>query len=164
MMARSKPEKLAFRVDNGCLRPADAMTVTRLRERGYRVGDIVLAQVSKPRSPGFHRNAHRLGVLVAENIEEFSGLDGHAVLKRLQLEAGVACDEILAFMDIELMGVKQRVKVMQRIPRSLSFASMDEGTFRETIRAISNYIASEYWPNLSPEQIEEMAAVMPEAA
>ena len=62
------------------------------------------------------------------------------------------------------MGQRQRVKVNQRQARSLSFESMDEGEFKETIRAMSEYIARTYWPSLTPQQIEQMAEAMPEAA
>lgn len=161
---RRRPEKLLLRVIKGGLVPADGYTLGRLRNRGYKIGATVLAELTKPRNPGFHRLAHALGTLIAENIEEFAGMDAHAVLKRLQLEAGVACDEVLAFMDIELMGHKQRIKVNQRIPRSLSFASMEDGEFREVMRALSNYVAREYWPGLTAERIEAMAEAMPEAA
>lgn len=158
-MSTSKPERLLLTVAKGALVPADGYTAKRLLERGYRVGDNLLAELRKPRHPGFHRLAHRLGMLVAENIDDFTGMDGHAVLKRLQIEANVACDEVPLFLD--LLG--QKVKIAHRIPRSLSFASMDEGEFRETIRALSNYIAVEYWPDLTAQQIEELAEAMPEA-
>lgn len=155
-----KPERLLLQVAKGALIPGDGYTQKRLKERGYRVGDILLADLRKPRHPGFHRLAHRLGTLVAENIDEFAGLDGHAVLKRLQIEGNVQCDEIPLFL--ELLG--QKVKLMHRVPRSLSFASMDEAEFRATIRQISNYIAETYWPSLTAEAIEAMAESMPEAA
>lgn len=155
-----KPERLLLQVAKGALIPGDGYTQKRLKERGYRVGDILLADLRKPRHPGFHRLAHRLGQVIAENIDEFAGLDGHACLKRLQVEANVACDEIPLFLD--LLG--QRVKLMHRIPRSLSWASMDEGEFRETMRALSNYVAKTYWPELDGAAIERMAELMPEAA
>jgi hypothetical protein len=154
----SKPERLLFTVVKGALVPADGYTTKRLRERGYRVGDILLADLRKPRNPGFHRLAHRLGALVADNIEDFAGLDGHAVLKRLQIEGNIECDEI----PLVLVILGQKVKIMHRVPRSLSFASMDEAQFRATIRRISRYIAEAYWPSLTPEAIELMAEAMPE--
>lgn len=155
-----KPERLLLTVGEGVLAPADGYTQMRLRQRGYRRGDILLADLRKPRSPGFHRLAHRLGMLVADNIDEFTGLDGHAVLKRLQIEANVECDEIPLFLD--LLG--QKIKISHRVPRSLSFASMGEDEFKATIRRISNYIAETYWQSLTAEQVEQMAEAMPEAA
>ena len=159
-MKRKQPERLLFRVAKGSLVPGDGYTLKRLKERGYKVNDILLADLRKPRQPGFHRVAHRLGQLVVDNIEEFTGLDGHAALKRLQVEAKAECDEIPVVMTI----LGQKIKISHRIPRSLSYASMDEGQFREVMRTISNHIATEYWPDMTAEKIEEMAEMMPEAA
>ncbi len=156
---RKRRERLLLRVVKGALEPADGYTASRLRDKGYRIGDQVLVELFKPRNPVSHRIAHRLGQLVAENIDEFAGVEAHDVLKRIQIEANIACDEVLAHMDI--MG--QRIKINQRIPRSLSFASMDDGEFRETFRAFSTYIAAEYWPELTAEQVESMAELMVEA-
>lgn len=156
-MKRKQPERLLLTVAKGALVPGDGYTQKRLKERGYRVGDILLADLRKPRHPGFHRLAHRLGQLVAENIEAFEGLDGHAALKRIQIEAGIGCDEIP--LRLPVIG-----QITYRVPRSLSYASMDQAEFEKTIRGMSEYIAREYWPDLTPEQIEEMAEAMPEAA
>lgn len=156
---RKRRERLLLRIAKGALLPADGYTASRLRDKGYKVGDQVLVELFKPRSPGFHRLAHRLGQLVSENIDEFAGVEAHTVLKRIQIEANIACDEVLAYM--EIMG--QRIKINQRIPRSMSFASMDDGEFRETFRQFSTYIASEYWPSLTAEQVENMADLMAEA-
>lgn len=159
-----KPEQLLFTVgrneSGGCLLPHDGYTAKRMRERGYGMGNILLATLSKPRNPGFWRLAHRVGQLVEKNIDEFSGMEAHAVLKRLQIEGGIACDEVPAFLDI--MG--QKIKLNQRIPRSLSYANMEDGEFRDVMRQFCEFIASEYWPGLTAEQVEEMAEAMPEAA
>ena len=155
-----KPERLLLTVAKGALVPGDGYTQKRLKERGYRVGDILLADLRKPRHPGFHRLAHRLGTLVANSIDEFSGLDAHQALKRLQIEGNIACDELPIFMTI----FDQKLKVNQRIPRSLSYASMDEGEFRETVQAFCRFIAAEYWPDMTAEEVEAMAEAMPEAA
>lgn len=163
-MKAKKPERLLFRIakygGDGVLLPNDGYTARRLRERNYRVGDILLAELRKPRHPGFHRLAHRLGTLVADNIEEFSGLDGHAVLKRLQIEGNIECDEIPVNLEI----LNQKIQIKHRIPRSLSYASMDEAEFKSAIRRICNYIADVYWPSCTPEEIEAMAEAFPEAA
>lgn len=154
---KRRPERLLLTVAKGALVPGDCYTAKRLKERGYRVGDILLADLRKPRNPGFHRLAHRLGQLVAENIEAFEGLDGHAALKRIQIEAGVGCDEIP--LRLPVIG-----QITYRVPRSLSYASMDQAEFEKTIRGMSEYIAREYWPDLTAEQIEDMLEVMPDVA
>lgn len=147
---KRKLESLMMRVVKGGFTPADAYTAGRLRERKYKIGDIVAIDARKPRNPGFHRLAHQIGAMVAANIEEFSGMGAHEVLKRLQLEARIGCDEI----GYKLPGFGF---VTQFIPRSLSFASMSEEEFRPIVRAFCEHIAREYWQNLSPEKVEEMA-------
>jgi hypothetical protein len=149
---KRRPEKLMMRVAKGCIQPADNYTAERLRARGYRVGDIVAAVLTKPRSPGFHRLAHQLGGMVAANIDAFHGLQAHSVLKRIQMEARIGCDEI----SHRLKGYGDIVTVF---PRSLSFESMDDGEFHEIMTGFCRHIAAEYWPSLTPERIEEMAEI-----
>lgn len=153
--AKRKPEKHMLRVIKGGFAPADGYTIRRLREKGYHIGDVLAAVLTKPRNPRFHRLVHAFGRLVAENIEAFEGLDAHTVLKRLQIEGDIACDE----MALNFPGIGP---CTYRVPRSLSFASMEEGEFRETYRAFTRYVSKRYWPELSPEQIEQMAELMPE--
>ncbi len=156
-MAKARREKIMLRVSKGSLVPADQFTAKRLRERGYKVGDLLAAELAKPRNPGFWRLAHQFGTLVAENIEDFEGIGSHAVLKRLQIEGKIGCDEI----PLNFPGVGP---VSYLVPRSLGYESMDQGEFHEVMVAFCRYISKRYWPGLSPEQIEQMAGVMVEAA
>ena len=148
-----KPEKLMLRVVKGGFQPADNYTVERLRARGFHIGDLVAATLSKPRNPRFHRFAHVFGEILADNIDAFTGMGAHDVLKRLQIEGNIACDE----MAIIFPGIGPCV---YRVPRSLSFASMDETEFREVFRQFGRYIVATYWKGMEPEQIEEMAEMM----
>lgn len=151
--AKRQPERFPLRVQPGAFIPADASCQARLREKGLRTNDLVFAEFKKPRNPRFHRLAHALGQLCADNIEAFEGMDAHRVLKRLQLEAQIGCDE----MAIVVPGVG---KCLHLIPRSLSFESMSEDEFHEVVAGFCRHIASQYWPTLEPGQIEEMATVM----
>lgn len=146
----SKRERIYFRVDRGCLVPADNYAASKLRERNYHVGDLLAAELVKPRNPKFNRLVHRIGQLVVANIEAFSGLDAHKAIKRLQIEGKVFCEEI----GIHVPGYGM---LIQFIPRSLSFESLDEGEYQEAARQICRTIAERYWPTLSEEQIAEMA-------
>ena len=149
----AKRPKVMLRIIKGGLAPADDFSAGILRARKFKIGDIVAGDITKPRNPRFHRLAHRIGQLCVENIEEFSGMEAHAVLKRLQLEARIECDEVA----YKLPGYGM---VIQFIPRSLSFESMDEPTFREVVRGFCRHIAKQYWPTVSPEAIEAMADSM----
>ena len=147
---RKKPESIYLRVEKGALVPADEYARNQLRAKGYKTGDVIKASLTKLRSQAFNRLVHRIGQLVVANIDAFAGIDAHRAIKRLQIEGKVACDEIGVM--IEGYGM-----VIQFIPRSLSFDSMDEGEYRQAARDICRVIAERYWKKLSAEQIEEMA-------
>lgn len=151
----TKRDRIYFRVDNGSLVPADPYAASLLRDRGYHVGDLLAAELTKPRNPKFNRLVHRIGQLVVANIESFSGLDAHKAIKRLQLESGACCDEIAILLDGYGM-------VVQRAPRSLSFESIDEAEYHAAAKTICRHIAAKYWTGISPEQIEEMAEIFVE--
>lgn len=158
---KKRPQRIALQVvraDNrAAFIAADDLSRARLRSKGYTFGDVVFAEMKKPRNPRFHRLAHQLGALVAENLDDFHGMDGHRVLKRLQIESGIGCEEIGYRLDSGQM-------IVQRIPQSLSFESMDEGEFREVMQGMCRHLAARYWPDCTPAQIEQMAGCMVEAA
>lgn len=154
----SKRERFLFTVTReGTLTPYDGHTQRRLREKGYKVGDTLSADLTKPRNPGFHRLAHVFGQMVADHIEGFEHMDAHRVLKRLQLESGIGCEELM--LNVPGVGL-----VPYRIPESLSFANMDEGRFRQVFKGLCGHVSRTYWPSLTPEQVAEMAETMPETA
>ena len=156
-ITKRRAERIPLRIIKGALVPADDMAASRLRAKGYNLNDVVFAEIKKPRNPKFHRLAHRIGMLVAENIDVFTGMNPHDVLKRLQWEGNIGCEEVVvqeANGDIRLI----------RWPHSLSFESMDQGEFKEVVTAFCRHIADTYWPDLDPEAIEEMADSMVEEA
>lgn len=134
----------------GCMLPADTYTQGRFRAMGFKRGDLVFAEFFKPRNPGFHRLIHRLGGLCAANIDAFKGMDAHKVLKRLQWEAGIGCEE----MGVQVPGIGLAV---MRWPLSMAFSEMDDGEFREVSRAFCRHIAERYWPELDEDRIELLA-------
>lgn len=154
----SKPkETFLLRVEKGRLVPDDSGTVERMRDKGYHVGDVLSATLRKARNPGFHRLAHVFGKLVADNIERFSGWDAHKVLKAIQFEADIECERMMVLLDGFGM-------VEVKIPQSLSFENMDDGVFHQVFRRMCEHVAETYWTDCTPEQIEQMAQAMPEAA
>ena len=152
---RKRKPRHALRVIKGGYAPADASTASALRG-GHKVGDLVFAEFSKPRSPGFHRLAHQLGSMLSENLDAFEGVDSHMVLKRLQIEADVGCDH----MALNFPGVGP---VTYRQARSLSYESMDESEFRAVIGAICRHTSKTYWPDCSADEVERMASCWVEA-
>jgi len=151
----SKRERYLMRVrEDGSFVPDDEHTRARLRQKKYRVGNLVAAELYRARSPGFHRLAHAFGQLVADHIEGFEHMDAHAVLKRLQVEADVGCDVI----PMKIPGVGP---VEYRVPKSLSFESLDEPEFRAVFQGLCEHVSKVYWAGLTPEQVREMAEAMP---
>jgi len=135
----------------GVLAPADALAQGRLRDRKYSIGSEVFAELVKPRNPQYNRLMHALAALVVVNVEDFETMDAHAALNRLQLESGAGCEEI----GIKMAG--NRELVVQRVPLSLSFESMDESAFQRVMRSICNHLILKYWPDTTIEEILEMA-------
>lgn len=150
---KRKHEKIFMRVIKGGLVPADQCAEGQLRTKKFRVGDVVGAEIRKLRNQKFNRLVHRIGQLVATNIEAFNGLDAHVCIKRLQIEGRIACDEIGVLVPGYGM-------VIQFIPRSMSFETMDEAEYHDCARQICRLIAERYWHGLEPEQIEGMADLM----
>lgn len=87
---KPKPARIAMRVVQGKLVPADSWAEKELDKKRLKEGDIVYATINRLRSKGLNRLVHRIGRLCVENIEEFKYTDAHGVIKRLQIEANVA--------------------------------------------------------------------------
>lgn len=148
-------EKLPFIIEKGCLVPADNYVKSVLKNRKYKVGDLVFGIITKPRNPKYNRLAHALGKMFQENLDGFELLDAHQCLKRLQCESGVSCDIISVMLpNVGLTPVT--------IPKSLSFDNMGQEEFKEAVRGICQHVVKHYWPTLSPEQVEQMALDMPD--
>lgn len=148
-----KREPVYLRVIQGGFAPADGYAQTQLRSKKFKIGDVVKCDVRRLRNQKFNRLVHRIGQLCVANIEAFSGLDAHVCIKRLQIEGRIACDEI----GVMIPGYGM---VIQFIPRSMSFESMDESEYHDCAKRICRLIADRYWPDLEPEQIEIMAGAM----
>ena len=140
-------------VGKGCFLPADGRNQGRLREFGLGMGEIVHAKIERPRNPRFMRKAHALGRLCRENIEGFESLTDHQALKRLQYESGVSCENMTA----KLPGAGM---VEIRVPKSINFSDMDDAEFADLYQGIAKHIATHYWPDMEPEQIERIAELI----
>lgn len=146
----STREKIMLRVERGALVPADEQSRERLNGRGLSVGDVVSAEITKPRNVRFHRLAFAIGRMCAENIEAFHGMTAYDALKKIQLDAQIACTT----QDVEMDGVG-KVRIVK--PESLSFASMDQIRFHEVMGQMCVHLAAVYWPTMTAEQVEEFA-------
>jgi len=121
----------------GALVPANGIDQRLLRERRFTVGKEIRAELKQSRNPAFHRLAHAIGNLLADNVEAFHGMTGHEALKRAQVESGVCCEP----MELDL-GPLGRVHVKQ--PRSLAFDELDEAEFKAFFEGITQWIGDNY--------------------
>lgn len=142
--------KIMCRIVKGAIQPADKYAAEKLRARNFKVGDIVAVEVTRPRNPGFHRLAHHIGQLMVDNIDDFALCAAHGALKRMQLEAGIACEEMM----IRMPGIGA---VVHRTAKSLSYESMGQEEFHNVVQAFCRHISKQYWPQLSEDKILEMA-------
>lgn len=175
---------IALRVIKGGFVPANEQTRQILRQARLKKGNLVLANIERPRKPGFYRLAHAFARVCRENIEAFESFTEHEVLKHLQLETGLGCrsisvpashvwsqaavaiedaigKEALASLN-QVEGLLSGRMVSVKQPRSLSFGSMSEDEFRHIFQGFCRYIATKYWPTLSEHQVAELAHLMPE--
>lgn len=121
------------------------------KERKYRNGDELRAELKKPRNPKFHRLVMGALQLVLDNQE---GL--HTI------------DQLLTIVKIKLGRVETTIdpssgKVFY-IPESISFDALDESGFHEFWSDLCRLICRDYLPSLRPDQVEDMALMMGEAA
>ena len=183
---KRKPEPVYFKVIQGGLVPADAYAQTQLRNKKFKIGDVVRCDVRKLRNPKFNRLVHRIGQLCVKNLEQFKNMDPHAAIKRLQLESNAGCEEITISLNAgwsvgnEILRsalillkdfffilaknagieIRENGTVTLRIPRSISYESMGQEEYEEVALIICRHISEAYWSGLGPDQIAEMAESM----
>lgn len=129
------------------------------KERRYRMGDEVRMDLKKPRNVKFHRLMHAIGQLLVEHMAGFEHLDAHGAIKRVQRESGVCCEEMTVDMgtlrigDMEIPLGQRPVKV----PESMAFDDMSQERAEELFKGVTGWISANYWPDMPPCVVEEMA-------
>jgi hypothetical protein len=152
-MAAKKPRYAAVVTENG-FEVISPWTRQQLKDKGYRPGDDVGLEIYKVRNARFLNLVHQFAVVMSDNLDDFTGIEAHKIIKRIQLEGGIACDEMALRGDFGI--------VYHRVPQSIAFDQMEEGDFRTMFREMARYVSGKYWPSLRPEQIEQMAGFMPD--
>lgn len=170
-------------VSEGGFTVADEQARTVCRHARLRRNEVVSAHIHRGGNPKLNRLAHRFGQLCRDHLPGFEGLDAHTSLKKLMAESGVGCEhlsvegsQIAAAMERALgerygeSGVElaqalipylQGTQVTAACPRSLSFASMDEAEFRDVFTGLAQYLASHYWPHMTPDEIAGITGLAP---
>lgn len=149
--AARKREPVCLRVTpDGMLAPASAYYAAELRARRLRVGDLVHAELTKPRNPKHHRLVFALLKKVLDNQDGLQTID-----------------QLLTIIKIKLGRVDTVVDAASGrayyVPQSIAFASMDQGEFEILWRDLCRLVARDYFPGMSPEQVAELADMMDDA-
>ncbi len=134
--------------------PADRASNNLAKDRGLlHSGVEVIGYLYQPRDGKQWRKIHALGSLLAQSVDEFHGWNSHDVIKKVQLDANVACEN--EEIDLGKLGVFSR-----RVAKSLAFGFMDESEFTGVYREISVYIGKKYFGFLGPEAEGEIAKLL----
>lgn len=176
---RSKPIPVFMRVIQGGFVPADAHAEQQLRDKKFKIGDVVKVFVRKLRNGKFNRKVHRIGQLCVDHIEELRHMDAHSVIKRLQLEGNIYCDEMAIKPSVagitipkQIIGMLEPILnafglkltesglLIVRYPQSLSYESMTQDEYEDAAKRICRYLSENYWHGLEDWQIDEMAENM----
>lgn len=146
--AKTRREPLYLRfTPHGTFEPASALYAQMLRERKFRVGDLVRAELTKPRYPKHHRLVFATLRKVVENLD--SGITEYQLLSILKIKMG----------RVETMVDSGTGKVYY-IPESIAFDAMDEGAFSVFHRDLCRIISRDYLHGMTPEAVAELAEMM----
>lgn len=159
---RRSPEQrvLLTVMPDGSFRASDMASRRILKARGFHKHQEVIAYLYRVRDSLQWRRAHALGGMLADNVDEFHGLDAHKVLKKLQEKFDIA-------MEVERLEVPTehgKVTFERKTAKSLAFGEMDESEFTPIWRQMCNKVAETWFPDLDAQAVEDMLHVMPEAA
>lgn len=146
-----RKEPVCLRVTpGGMLEPASAYYASMLRARRLRVGDLVHADLTKPRNPKHHRLVFALLQRVLDNQ------DGLVTIEQLLTVVKIKTGRVETIVDAS------SGKVFY-VPQSIAFASMDQGEFSVFWTDLCRVVARDYFPGMSVDQVAELAEMMEDA-
>jgi Protein of unknown function (DUF1367) len=116
----------------------DADRMKRIKE-----GGIILVDYKKPRNPLFHNKFMSMVRTVFDNQEQYANIEN--LLNVLKVELGHY--DTMFYRDLKI-----------RIPRSISFAKMDEIEFSAFYDRAVSCCLSHFLPQTTPEELEEYVA------
>ena len=145
--ATRQRQAVFLRVVRGGFEPAAPVYASMLRERKFKVGDLVRAELTQPRNPGHHRAVFQLLRIIADNTD--TTVD--ALLTILKIKLG----RVQAIID-------SATGKTYYIPESIDFESMDQGEFAAFHRDLCRVVSRDYLPHLKPDQVALVADLMTE--
>lgn len=145
--------RLTVRAD-GSFVPTDEASRRLCKDRGMRIGKNYITYFYEPRDEKQWATAHAVAGILAANVDEFTGMDSHAVLKRIQTDANV-------LMDTEVIDLGKLGKVTRSVPQSLAFGFLDQTRFNEAWRQMCEYVVSRYFGMIDANAVDELLKLMP---
>lgn len=139
--ARRRKEPIFLRVVKGALVPASGRDEQALRARKYSIGDVLSADLAKPRNPKHHKLVMSLLQLVLDSQEGLQTID--QLLTIVKIKMGRAT----AYVDAASSKTYWVVE-------SISFASMDQGAFEIFWEDLKNLVTKDYLPGMTNDQLE----------
>lgn len=130
-----------LRIVKGALVPASQKDAEFMRARKYHMGDILSADLSKPRHPKHHRLVMSLLKLVLDSSEHVQTIDQLLTIVKIKM------GRVQTFIDA-VAGKTYYV------PESIAYASMDQGEFDIFWRDLKDMVTRDYLPGMTPEQVE----------
>jgi hypothetical protein len=133
--------KMTFIKHLGSLRPADPNAEAFLAHT--RVGQYVLVEAHRPRNPDHHRKFFAMLNIVLQNQEHYQSIDD--LLDVCKLRTG------------HVKTIATKIGEVQ-IPKSISFASMDQTEFEAFYTRAVDWVCTEVVPGLERRDLDEEVA------
>ena len=110
-------------------------------------GSIIYVDYKKPRNPLFHNKFMSMVRVVFENQEQYTSIE--SMLNIIKIELGYY--DTMVIQGDHSGNVKYEV----RIPKSISFASMDEMEFHTLYNRAVELVLHKFLPTVTPAELEE---------
>ena len=131
------PTEILMKKRLGALRPVDAGGDEVLR--GIGAEETVMVRIKRPRSPQHHRKFFAMLGIVLKNQEHYKNMDD--LLNVCKLRVGHVTTIATKLGDVQ-------------VPKSISFASMDQTAFRVFYDAAVDWVTREVIPGLKRGELD----------
>lgn len=136
--------------------PLDGIQHRLLRERKFRIGQRLRAELKQERDYPKLKLMHKIGALLVDNVDDYASMDSHEAIKDVQAKSGVCCDTEKFVIDLGQFG---RHEVERNIPRSISFDEMEEDEFERLFLGATAWIGEHHAHVMLDEVREEFWAM-----
>lgn len=129
-----------------------------MRELGLAEGQESSAEFSLKRNLKNFRQAHKLAEFVRDNADVFPiNMDSHSVLKAIQRDANIECDDRITEIDLGTLG---KHKIIIREPKSLNFSTMKQEVWRKVFARFRDYCMETFFPDFDQAQVAEFEKIL----